>query len=419
MMIPLPQKGLQGAMDELPVLLEAPKKYFTKDFRYFLSPVSLDFKTKTSPLLEDESVIAYVHSGYGQAIVNGSRFELCPGAFCQFHSYHVFTIYPQLQHPLRISFLIDDYTLMSYWGFSDANREQEIHDIFYLPPVIYPDMDTQGRILHILDDISKECAMGKRHDLLIRSALSARLRNLYMYLCKNGLAQMPSFTPTTTWNLIIFLTVYCRQNLTLDSMAEQFGVPAVHMNRQLRQVTGLNFVQFLSRARVNYAAGAIMVEQLSLQSIAVNSGFASESTFFRQFLRHRGCSPQEYREKIAEEKFRNPNHFITDKVYEILYYILCHFKEDISLQKMCRELYMTEQHATLVLKQKYDATYQKIVTLYRLRYAQALLLVSPLNLEDVAYYSGFPSVHTLIRQFQKSYHMSPTDYRRKYKENLS
>ncbi len=406
-------------MEELPVLLEAPKKYFTNDFRYFLNPVSLDLKTKMPPLLEDESVIAYVHSGYGQVVVNGSSFKLCPGAFCQFHSYHAFTLQPDFLNPLRISFLIDDYTLMSYWGFSDTNREQEIQDIFYLPPVIYPDRETQNRILHILDNISEECAMQKLHNLLIRTTLSARLRNLYMYLCKNSLAKTPSFTPTKIWNLIIFLTVYCRQKLTIDSMAEQFEISASSVNRQLRQITGLNFSQFLSRARVNYAAGAIMVDRLSLQSIAVNSGFASESTFFRQFLRHRGCTPKEYREKIADEKFQNPNHFITDKVYEILYYILCHFKEDISLKKMCRELYLTEQHVTLVLKQKYNATYHEIVTLYRLRYAQALLLVSPLNLEDIAYYSGFPSVHTLIRQFEMNYNMSPTAYRKKYKENLS
>lgn len=406
-------------MEKFPVLLEAPKKYFTKDFRYFLNPVSLDIKTPIPPLLEDEAVIAYVHSGAGQVVVNGIPFKLCPGAFCQFHSYHIFTIYPDLLNSLRITFLIDDYTLMSYWGFSDTDREEEIQDIFYLPPVIYPDSGTQDRILHILENISEECAMQKQHSLLIRTALSARLRNLYMYLCKNSLAETPSFTPTAIWNLIIFLTVYCCQDLTTASMAEQFDIPVSLINRQLRQITGLNFGRFLSRARINYAAGAIMVERLSLQSIAVNSGFSSESTFFRQFLRHRGCTPKEYREKIADEKFRNPNHFITDKVYEILYYILCHFKEEISLKKMCRELYMTEQHVTLVLKQKYNATYHEIVTLHRLRYAQALLLVSPMNLEDIAYYSGFPSVHTLIRQFQEKYNLSPTVYRKKYKEKLS
>ncbi|MCD7819355.1 MAG: helix-turn-helix domain-containing protein, partial [Lachnospiraceae bacterium] len=322
-------------------ILETPQKRFTKDFQNFLKIIPLTITAPMSPLLEDESVLAYVVSGKGRIFINGISFELKPGSLCQFHSYHTFLIEPDVRHPLQMLFLVDDYTLMGYWGFFQNDSTTEIDEIFYLPPVIYPNKETQKTIEHIFDIFREEERSQEKHSLLIRSTLCARIRYLYQYICKNHPKNCAHYQPTPIWNIMIYITVYGSMNLNLEKLSALFHLPAAAINKELRRITNMSFSQFLARARINYASGALMLEHISLQSIAANSGFSSESSFFRQFYKYRGCTPKEYRRQIAAEKFQNPNALVSDNAYEILHYIICNFNHEISLKTLCNDLYMT------------------------------------------------------------------------------
>lgn len=405
-------------MNQKYILYETPGKFFTNDFRYFLRAIPMTITTAMPPLLENECVLAYIVSGMGCIYINGILFRIKPGSLCQFHSYHVFQIEPEGTRPLEIIFLVEDYTLMSYWGFSAPDPSSEVQNTFYLPPVIEPCAEDQKSIRQLFAAIQKEDSHPKKHSLLIKSAIGARIMCLYQHICLANVKNHTRYTPSAVWNAMIYITAYGYLNLTLEDVSAQFQITPVLLNRELKRITYMNFSQFLARSRINYASAALMLEQISLHSIAVNSGFASESTFFRQFYKHRGCTPKEYREKIAAEKFQQPNTFISDKAYEILFYIIRHFNEETSLKTLCNDLYMTEQSVTTILDRCFHTTYHHLLTVYRLRYAQALLLVSPMKLEDIAAYCGFHSSHTFIRRFKEEKQITPTEYRNKYKENL-
>jgi len=402
-------------MNRTYMLYEAPQKFFTDDFRTFLKAVPMTITTTMPPLLEDECILAYVVSGKGLIHINGIPFELKPGSLCQLHSYYVFQIEPEHLQPLRMIFLVEDYTLMSYLSFFTSDSESEIQDTFYLPPVIYPCMEDQKRICSLFDTIQEEDSFLQKHNVLIKSAISARIRCLYQHICLNKRKYRARYTPSVIWNIMIYMTVYGYTDLNIEKVSAQFQISPVLLNRELKRITYMNFSQFLARARINYASAALMLEQISLHSIAVNSGFTSESTFFRQFYKYRGCTPKDYREKIAAEKFQQPNSIISDKAYEILFYIIQHFNEETSLKALCQDLYLTEQSVTTILDRRFQTTYHHLITTYRLRYAQALLLASPMKLEDIAAYCGFHSAHTFIRLFKEKEQMTPTEYRNKYK----
>ena len=128
--------------------------------------------------------------------------------------------------------------------------------------------------------------------------------------------------------------------------------------------------------------------------------------------------PQEYRRQIAAVKFQNPDVLVSDDAYEILYYITCHFNDEITLKILCNELYITEQNAASILQKKFQISFHEMVAIFRLRYAQAMLLVSPMTLVDISACCGFQSVHTFIRLFRAKKHLTPTAYRKKYKERI-
>lgn len=396
--------------------IDSPQKFFTKDFQNFLKPIRLIIDTQSITFLEDDCVLAYVYSGKGTLFVNGIEFPLKAGSFCRLHSYHIFKIFPDDLHPLDMIFLTEDYTHMSYWGFFQENINTSEIDLFYFPPVINPRREIQVQIEDIFKHLLKEDTDREKQNLSIQSVLSSKLCFLFQYECHANPKITKVENPSPLWNAIIYLTICANTKATLEDTARLFHIKPDRLNQQFRQVMHMNFTQFLARARINYSCGALMLEQISLSSIAANSGFSSESTFYRQFKKYRGCMPEEYRKRLAKYKYKNPYTMVSDNAYEILYYIVCHFKNDISLSNLCKDLYVTEQSVNAILKQHFNVTYHEMVNVFRIRYAQALLLASDMVLEDLSLCCGFHSVHTFIRVFKEENNLTPTEYRKKYKE---
>jgi AraC-like DNA-binding protein len=84
--------------------------------------------------------------------------------------------------------------------------------------------------------------------------------------------------------------------LSLALIAADFGVHPATLLRTFRQRYGLTPIQYRLKTRLNCAGRlAWQFPELSTQQIAVDSGFADLSYFFRQFMRYFGTTPARYR----------------------------------------------------------------------------------------------------------------------------
>lgn len=399
-------------------ILQKPVRYFTKDFSCFLNPVTLTIAESFPACLEDEGLLAYVHSGYGRILINGTTYELKPGTFCNLHSYHVFRIIPDMEQEMKVSFLVYDYLLSSYTDLMTDSANLPALFKITLSPVTYPPQTHQEEIVQLLDDLAEENQHPDRFSLFIRSALFFRLNMLFAHVLQHHPQCCTSVPDTLAHRLIVYLTSYAHEDPSLKQLSTLFETPTGQIAKTLRINTGLNFQQFLTRAKINYAAPALLYKHISLYSIAMSSGFSSESTFYRAFRTWRGCTPQEYRDQCAAIKFQAPQKLLYDKHLKILLYILNHYKEELSLKSMSEELFISEKNIIETLQEYFHVSYHELVTTLRLRYAQALLIVTDLPLEDICMYAGMQSVHTFIRIFKKKHRMTPTEYRKMYKEKL-
>jgi AraC-like DNA-binding protein len=70
---------------------------------------------------------------------------------------------------------------------------------------------------------------------------------------------------------------------------------ANHLSENFKQVTGLNFVEYVARARFNSACDLLRNANLRISEIAFAVGFQSLSQFNRVFKRLSGKSPTQYR----------------------------------------------------------------------------------------------------------------------------
>lgn len=105
-----------------------------------------------------------------------------------------------------------------------------------------------------------------------------------------------------------------------------------------------------------------------------------------------------------------------DMVYQAVAYIAEHFKEELSLDVMAKDLGVSKY----VLSRVFSATFHKNFNQYlneqRMNYVISLLENSTLPITDICLDAGFQSQRTFNRVFLENYKMTPSEYRNNYKD---
>jgi AraC-like DNA-binding protein len=92
---------------------------------------------------------------------------------------------------------------------------------------------------------------------------------------------------------------YIGQNLASElresDLAQLAGQSVSAFSRYFRRHTGMPFVQYVNRMRINLACQLLMDDALSVTDICYKVGFNNLSNFNRQFLVAKGMSPSKFR----------------------------------------------------------------------------------------------------------------------------
>lgn len=86
---------------------------------------------------------------------------------------------------------------------------------------------------------------------------------------------------------------------TPGEAASACGLSKSRFHLLFRKAMGTSFAQYCMRARVGFAAHRLTTSNESLATIAEELGFVDASHLHRNFLKHCGCTPHEYRKQHA------------------------------------------------------------------------------------------------------------------------
>lgn len=86
----------------------------------------------------------------------------------------------------------------------------------------------------------------------------------------------------------------------VDDMCRRLAVSRTYFHRIYQEAFGVTFRQDVIESRLNYAAELLLTTELSVSAVAEKCGYESDSYFMRQFRKHRGCTPSEFRNAAAE-----------------------------------------------------------------------------------------------------------------------
>jgi AraC-like DNA-binding protein/ligand-binding sensor protein len=94
--------------------------------------------------------------------------------------------------------------------------------------------------------------------------------------------------------------------IKLEEITRALNVSTFHFCRKFKHVTGLTFVEYLSRVRIEKAKILLHNKNLRITEIAYEVGFQSLTHFNRIFRKLVGHSPTEYRSTVIETESRPP-----------------------------------------------------------------------------------------------------------------
>jgi AraC-like DNA-binding protein/ligand-binding sensor protein len=86
--------------------------------------------------------------------------------------------------------------------------------------------------------------------------------------------------------------------LSLAAVARVVNMSASYFSEKFKQATGMNFVEYVARTRIEKARNLLQNPHLRISEIAFDAGFQSLSQFNRTFRKVIGQAPSEYRQSL-------------------------------------------------------------------------------------------------------------------------
>lgn len=99
------------------------------------------------------------------------------------------------------------------------------------------------------------------------------------------------------------------EDLTVESLANRMAMSPRNFARTFQKETGITPAKFVELVRLDAARQFLENEKLSIEIVALKSGFGDYERMRRCFIKHLGVPPKDYRERFGFSSNQNVEHF--------------------------------------------------------------------------------------------------------------
>ena len=199
-----------------------------------------------------------------------------------------------------------DALLDALWASDETQAATQLNALFYdsQPPCTLAEMQRLGarliarlneRLPQAVDSLSltvfapgEICHPARMIDALCDYARAVR------EACESAPANVPPAAPPNA--VAQWIEAHYAEDISLESVAEQFHITPVHLSRWFKKENDVNFSTFLAALRIAHARELLDADPtIRNADLAARVGMASVLTFTRQFKAQTGMTPDQYR----------------------------------------------------------------------------------------------------------------------------
>lgn len=227
--------------------------------------------------------LEFVISGSAANVINGMRFELSRGM--------MFLVRPTDVH--RYELEPGEEIRVCTVRFTSAMLDRNIVPALAgSSPLIADFLESYDFLCALFDETRREyLSRGEFSDILF----SGVCERLAIMLCRKTPNTVPSSVNRIAAAAVGLINLGYSGRLTVQSAANELGVSPNYLGKVFSESMNMTFVEYLRRVRLIYALNRIINTDDTLQRIALESGFSSQSVFTREFRKYYGRSPTEIR----------------------------------------------------------------------------------------------------------------------------
>ncbi len=402
------------------MLCEKPREHVFTGTDKYLTLQKLVVSEQMYPVLEYDSYFILVRNGSGTFIVNGEELPVEKNCVAWIQSSQVLTIVPNFGSNLELWVCAYDYQLLNYFVFEQVTLNYE-SEIVVGMPVIGPNGENIERIINYFEQFNRLCSYNNNYSAVVRSSILRKIELFYnreIRKCKDDykFRDLPLGRKVS-----LYIATHSTDDISAESVAKAISgkLNGADVNHALLVTTGMNFSQYIIRLRLVMAASYFLYYGLPFDYISAKSGFDIDVTFYRNFKKMTGMTPQTYRNKMLNSK-RNGRVYrkliISESIISTISYLYENLSEHIDVNTLSKELFISDSLMRKQFKEYLHTNFKNVLALFRIRYAEALLTTTDMPVLDISIESGFISDRTFSRTFCDINGISPGEFRKRRRE---
>jgi AraC-like DNA-binding protein len=130
---------------------------------------------------------------------------------------------------------------------------------------------------------------------LIHAAVARLVAVVFCARLRNG--EVVERVPFALRRPVEWMRLYYFQNITVSELAEMAGLSPGHFTRVFKNTFGTSPIDWLRRERISQAKRRLVGSQNPIKEIAEQVGYPDRFFFSKDFKKHTGLSPRQFRER--------------------------------------------------------------------------------------------------------------------------
>ncbi len=178
---------------------------------------------------------------------------------------------------------------------------------------LYSKEPVQGILFHTgSDEEIRDTILEMYHEAELDDAYSGHLLNtmvpqLFAKLLRyySDQAVLTGASVQKTDNVKLRILSYMNDHyktVTLEELAKHFNYSVPHCSKMIRDETGIGFVAFIRRIKMNHAVALLLNTKTAISEISNAVGYENPESFIRVFKKVYGITPSAFRKKMLEKE---------------------------------------------------------------------------------------------------------------------